>query len=274
MPHSGFGDFHRMKLRQIFDKKTIEKEVAPDRVRALYHLGDLDDYYFKKCEWYFVTAAEKTASVILLYKTWGTTLLPLGSPSGLRFFLENHSDLLPDEFYAVWMPEHDVVMAETLELPGKRPMLRMAVTSDTFLPCRSGHEVVNLDMSHLSDVRELLRSYPNNFLEEYQLNTGYYRGIFEDESLIAMAGVHTINRNTGVVAIGNVVTDEAHRGRGLAREVTSRLVADLLTNHRLIGLNVSSDNEPAIRVYRKLGFDIRLEFFEGDCMKMKQANDV
>jgi len=262
-----------MKLQRISDKKTIERELSSDRVRALYHLGDLDDYYFKKCEWYFVSDAETVTSVILLYKTWGTTLLPLGTPEGLRFFLEEHSDVLPNEFYSVWMPEHENVMAELLELPGRRPMFRMAVAVDAFLPCESRSEVINLDMSHIEGVRRLLGSYPGNFFEEYQLNTGYYRGIFDEGSLIAMAGVHTINSNTGVVAIGNVVTNETYRGRGLAREVTSRLVADLLVDHKLIGLNVSAENEPAIRVYRKLGFDVRLEFFEGDCTKMKQASD-
>lgn len=262
-----------MNLIRTYDKNAIEGVIRHDRVRALYHLGDLDDYYFRKCKFYFVTERERYLAVISLYKTWGTTLLPLGEPKALRFFLEEHDELLTDEFYAVWMPEHDSVMSDNLELRGKRSMYRMTATSETFQPCASNHQIVALKKSHIAGVRTLLRSYPGNFFEEYQLETGFYRGIFEDGTLVAMAGVHTINRKTGVVAVGNVVTDEHHRGRGLAREVTSKLVEDLLKDHEFIGLNVNMKNVPAIRAYKRLGFEIRLEFFEGECRKKHTTVD-
>ena len=77
-----------MRLKQVSDKALIEEQVSTDPIRALYHLGDLDEYYFKRCSWYFVYDGDHPITVILLYKTCGVTILPLGEPDGLRFFLK------------------------------------------------------------------------------------------------------------------------------------------------------------------------------------------
>ncbi len=258
-----------MRLKQVLDKALIEEQVSTDPIRALYHLGDLDEYYFKKCSWYFVYYGDHPITIILLYKTWGVTILPLGEPDGLRFFLKSDLDELPDRFYGVWMTEHDAVMDGCFDIPDKKRMNRMVVTGASFKPSPVDNKVVCLNSTHADAVRVLLQSYPDNFFEEYQLATGYYRGILDGGKLISMAGVHTINREKGVAAIGNVVTDEAYRGQGLARSVTSKLVADLLCDHKLVGLNVGRDNEPAVRVYKRLGFDIGVQFYEGFCLKRK-----
>jgi len=113
----------------------------------------------------------------------------------------------------------------------------------------------------------LLESYPDNFFEEYQLATGYYRGIFMDGKLVAMAGVHATNVDAGVAALGNVVTDRKYRNHGLASHVTSATVLALLVEHDLVGLNVAASNTPAINVYRRLGFEVEVNFSEGFCCK-------
>jgi ribosomal protein S18 acetylase RimI-like enzyme len=260
-----------MKIREVSDRASIEREIGSDPIRALYHLGDLDKYYFSKCEWYFIYDTDLPVTVVLLYKSWGVAVLPLGDSSGLRFFLERRADLLPDRFYGTWMVEHDSVMGRSLEIPDKRPMYRMAATQESFRPSPPDNRVVDLNPSHVDAVRVLLRSYPGNFFEEYQLETGYYRGIFDAGKLVSMAGIHTTNRKNGTAAIGNIVTDEAYRGRGFARSVTSKLVDDLLLDHTLVGLNVGRENAPAIRVYERLGFDVRVKFYEGFCLKRKSS---
>lgn len=77
-----------MRLKQVSDKALIEEQMSTDPIRALYHLGDLDEYYFKRCSWYFVYDGDRPITVTLLYKTRGVTILPLGEPDGLRFFLK------------------------------------------------------------------------------------------------------------------------------------------------------------------------------------------
>lgn len=256
-----------MQLEETRDKAAIERELAGDPIRALYHLGDLDEYYFRKCRWFFVRDGENVITVVLLYESWGIALLPLGDSSGLQFFLDRHDDKLPDRFYGTWMPEHDDVISQCYSIPKKQKMYRMVMTRDEFSPQPPDDRVVCLDESHSDAVCTLLESYPENFFEEYQLSTGFYRGILGDGKVLSMAGVHTTNRERKVTAIGNIVTDEAYRGQGLATAVTSALVSDLLVDHDLVGLNVNRENLAAIRVYERLGFRVGVEFFEGFCQK-------
>ena len=51
-----------------------------------------------------------------------------------------------------------------------------------------------------------------------------------------------------------VETHPAHRGRGLATDVTAGVVAAALEQTSNVSLTVVCDNAPAIRVYEKLGF--------------------
>jgi len=256
-----------MQLEETRDKAAIERELAGDPIRALYHLGDLDDHYFKKCRWFFISDGGNVVTVVLLYESWGVALLPLGDYIGLQFFIDEYGSNLPDRFYGTWMPEHDDVFSRCYSIPNKQRMYRMVLTRDQFSPQPPDNRVARLDESHSDGVRTLLESYPENFFEEYQLSTGFYRGILDGGKVLSMAGVHTTNRERKVAAIGNIVTSEACRGRGLATAVTSTLVTDLLVDHDLVGLNVNRENLAAIHVYERLGFRVGVEFFEGFCHK-------
>jgi ribosomal protein S18 acetylase RimI-like enzyme len=256
-----------MKITETRDKIEIEDAVSSDRVRALYQLGDLDDYYFDKCRWFFVRDSSETNAVILTYQSGTVTFIPLGISVAVEHFLHSMHGLLPDRFYSAWWPEHADTMSRMFEIPQPERMYRMALNKADFRPVQSTVESRVLTMSDIEKVKRLLESYPGNFFEEYQLETGFYRGIFEGDKLIAMAGVHTINRGQGVAALGNVVTDRAHRGRGLGTAVTSHLASQLFGELDLIGLNVSQNNIAAVRAYRRLGFDARYEFLEGFCHK-------
>ena len=61
---------------------------------------------------------------------------------------------------------------------------------------------------------------------------------------------------SGWAGLGAVWTDPAYRGRGLAAHLTARL-ADLARGEGVLmmHLQVEHDNEPALRLYRRLGFD-------------------
>lgn len=76
----------------------------------------------------------------------------------------------------------------------------------------------------------------------------------DDGTLVATAGTHVLAPSVGVAAIGAVFTHPAHRGRGLAAAVTSRLAASLLDDGLTVGLNVAEANRGARRVYARLGF--------------------
>mgnify|MGYP001803468600 CR=1 FL=1 len=52
------------------------------------------------------------------------------------------------------------------------------------------------------------------------------------------------------------------RGRGLGSSVTQALCESLASKVEHIGLNVHVDNHAAQRVYRNLGFEVTLSYYE------------
>lgn len=65
--------------------------------------------------------------------------------------------------------------------------------------------------------------------------------------------------------IVSIETHRDHRGKGLATELTSALVAKCLEFTNDVCLTVFADNEPALRVYEKLGFRITEDRTWIDC---------
>lgn len=65
----------------------------------------------------------------------------------------------------------------------------------------------------------------------------------------------------GWAGLGAVWTDPGHRGRGLARHLTARLAAVAGADGiRLVHLQVEADNEAALRLYERLGFEHHSEY--------------
>ena len=87
-------------------------------------------------------------------------------------------------------------------------------------------------------------------------------GIRREGTLVCIAGVHVHSSIYRVAALGNIATDPALRGQGLAQRATAQLCRALLTTVDTIGLNVKADNTAAIACYRKLGFEVAAEYEE------------
>jgi predicted GNAT family acetyltransferase len=93
---------------------------------------------------------------------------------------------------------------------------------------------------------------------------GIYRGVWEGEELVSVAGTHLVVPSEGVCAIGNVYTRHDRRRQGLGARVTSAVVSDALARaFPTVVLNVDQRNAAAIRVYQRLGFRLYCDFAEG-----------
>ncbi|HEY9722245.1 MAG TPA: GNAT family N-acetyltransferase [Oscillatoriaceae cyanobacterium] len=87
----------------------------------------------------------------------------------------------------------------------------------------------------------------------WQYATGPYVAIAEQGQLVAAAGTHF--RVPQLAQIGNVFTDPAWRGRGLARRCTAAVTQRLVESGvPVISLFVAEENAAARRVYEGLGF--------------------
>jgi ribosomal protein S18 acetylase RimI-like enzyme len=105
-----------------------------------------------------------------------------------------------------------------------------------------------------------------DFFAPSMVEQGVFYGLYEGSELVAAAGTHIVAPGEGVAAVGNVYTRRDRRGRGLARQVTGAVTAELLQrlpDDAVIALNVIQANAPAVSVYRRLGYVAYCEFYEG-----------
>jgi GNAT superfamily N-acetyltransferase len=75
----------------------------------------------------------------------------------------------------------------------------------------------------------------------------------------------TLTRQRGFACVSGVRVPEALRGSGYATMLLSSVIAALVPGTRVV-LQVRSDNKPALRVYRKTGFEVseNLSFYRFD----------
>lgn len=230
---------------------------------SIYALGDLDPRRAGFCEW---IVEPETGSVLLLYREFSMPIVvAMGDPS----ILDRVEDLAAPCFFQI--PTHFFARLEGQRpLEWKRRMIRFrleavdfrASTSQGLVPCRltaADHDALVALYADGDSTGEA-----PDFYMRSQLEDGAFFGV-EDEngSLAAAGGTHLVSRAQSVAAIGNVYTARAHRGRGLAKAVTSAIAGHLLDQGiRTIALNVKRENDAAIRIYEQLGFRRHCDYWE------------
>jgi GNAT superfamily N-acetyltransferase len=107
-----------------------------------------------------------------------------------------------------------------------------------------------------SDAEDMARlahaTQPGPWSSSTQHYGGFY-GIREGGELIAMAGTR-MRPSTLFAEVSGVCTAPAARGRGLARRLMMRVMADMVARQETPFLHSYSANDGAIRLYRSLGF--------------------
>jgi len=89
------------------------------------------------------------------------------------------------------------------------------------------------------------------------LELGTYLGVYEKSRLVAMAGERM--RLAGYVELSAICTHPDARGRGLATDLTLRLMSAAYDRGEIPLLHVRSENAAAVSLYRRLGFEVRRE---------------
>jgi ribosomal protein S18 acetylase RimI-like enzyme len=251
-----------MALRALSDRCEIAEFVRRDPAYHVYELGDLDSALFPHTKfWGF---GEPLRAICMLYcKSDPPTLICLGrnDPGAAGELLSALSKTLPRPLYAHVTPGLDA------SLPAPRQSherhWKMALTTPERARALDRGEVERLGPQHRVELSALYgRSSADSWFSEWTLESGFYFGIRSRGLLIAAAGVHVASIEQRVAAIGNVATDPAHRGKGLATRVTAASSVALLEHVDHIGLNVQSDNRAAIACYEKLGFEKIAEYDE------------
>jgi GNAT superfamily N-acetyltransferase len=77
-------------------------------------------------------------------------------------------------------------------------------------------------------------------------------GVYYRDKLVSIAGVHFLTK--WAAEIGNIVTHPKHRRLNLAYACTKAVADALVENTQNVFLCVVEDNEPAVKLYEKMGF--------------------
>ena len=113
------------------------------------------------------------------------------------------------------------------------------------------YDIVSAIPKNMEDVKELIG-------DTRKCNTAYIFAMknFEQQELIGITGFEDISWNNGTALIYIGIGEEKHRGCGYGKEalkLTLEFGFEELNFHR-IHLTVLEYNEPAIKLYEKLGF--------------------
>lgn len=112
-----------------------------------------------------------------------------------------------------------------------------------------------------NELAELDAFYREHHAEAWtplQFQVGPFYCVKQDGRIVSAAGTHLAAPQIG--HLGSVITDEAYRRKGYAADCTSRVAEDLSRGgKRMVSLFARTGNEPALSMYRKLGFKEKRE---------------
>lgn len=240
------------------DPQTIRRLLEADRVWSAYALADLEPEEAGRSLW-----AVDGAAVALLYRGLDPPVLFLaGDPPGCA---RAASALPPGAVQFTLQPAARAALGDHLIERTAVPTWRMGLAPDAFRPVPHA-QVERLDAGDLPALQALFGEHadrPDAF-HPRQLEAGFFYGVRQGSRLVCTAGTHIVALRPGVAAVGNVFTAPDFRGRGLATAATAATVEALLAaGVRTLVLNVAQRNTPAIRCYRRLGFERHCAYSEG-----------
>lgn len=233
--------------------------LETDRLFAAYALCDLDDREFLRTRWGVATSGGRPVSVVLQYA--GSSPQPIfvmGENAGIEAILQNV--IKPRTAYVAARLESLPAVASHYRVDSGPEMVRMWVDRAHFRPFPA-------DVQRLLpvDIGELNRLYQLGFASWLPASTiadGLYYGIRAGGRLVSAAGTHVISPSARLAVVGNVMTHTDHRGRGYATAVTAAVTSELLRFCDHVVLNVRADNPPALAAYRRLGYQVHVNFEE------------
>lgn len=239
------------EVEHLTDPSAIRRMLERERAYAAYALAQLDPTLFPRNEWVLSSCEGAQALLVHSRSGLGNALFAIGDPGALNAALSLHPGARFS--FGSLRLEHRPVAERYYVLTRPQLMQRMAIEATDFEHAPGA--AVRLTEADVPQVNALYSleggqtAYTGAHMEE-----GLYHGVFEGGELVSIAGTHVVSRAEGVAVVGNVFTHPRHRSRGLATLATSAVTRELLGFCNLVALTVEAANEPAVRIYTRLGY--------------------
>ncbi|MHC4204001.1 MAG: GNAT family N-acetyltransferase [Planctomycetota bacterium] len=254
-----------MSVIDLHDKNRIETFLRKDVYLHIYSIGDLDDFFWPNTTWYGWEERGEIQAVALLYTASDEpTLLALSDQQDAMWELvQSIFHVLPERFEAHLSPRVAEAIKKRCKIESYDKHYKMGLKNASLLHDIDCSKVVRLTENDLDDMIGLYEEgYRGNWFDARMLQTKQYFGFRLKNRLLSIAGVHVYSEKYKVAALGNIVTHPDYRGRGFGKAVTAKLCQSLSEHVDSIGLNVKVDNDAAIALYEKSGFQIVSTFYE------------
>jgi predicted GNAT family acetyltransferase len=239
-------------------RAQIRALLERDRIWSAYALADLDPKEDENSSWLFNQHA-----VVLVYRGLNPAVLFTdGDPQQLQPLL---ADIPQERFIYLLKSDHKDLLSTRLQVESEEIMHRMILRPDTYSGIPVG-DAAALTSADQSAIEALFADHPDrpDAYHPRQLHDRPFWGVWLEDELVSVAGIHIISEWAGVAAVGNIFTRPDRRGQGLGTTATGALVRDLLeSGFETIVLNVSIENHAAIRCYQKVGFAPHCQYHEG-----------
>lgn len=236
----------------------IRHILEGDRGWSAYALADLDPGERAHCTWLV-----GDRSVVLIYRGLEPAVLFAHGDENECVSLLGTAPA--GRYIFTLRPTLRLRLGHRLEVAHEIDMWRMVLASPA-IPANAGEGCIRLGPSDQAALDALFDAHPDrpDAFHPRQLESGVFMAVREGSRLVAVAGTHIVAPAFRLAAVGNVFTQPAQRGRGLAGRTTAAVVAALLQGGMdTIVLNVAQANEPAIRCYHRLGFREHCAYREG-----------
>jgi len=256
-----------METCSMHDKAQIEAFLRKNVYLHIYSIGDLDDFFWHNTVLYAGKDGDDIPALAMLYTVPPVPTLHAmcEQQDPMVKLLRSVLHLLPGRFHAHLSPGLAEVLDEHGNIESSTEHYKMALSNKSRLSGVDCSQAVRLTAKDLDEMLRLYEeAYPDNWFDPRMLETGQYFGIRKENRLVSVAGVHVYSQQYKVASLGNVVTHPNYRGKGLATSATARLCQSLTKTVDHIGLNVKADNQAAMSLYEKSGFEKVSRYYE--CM--------
>ncbi len=173
----------------------------------------------------------------------------------IRVLANRHPKLKEEPTWGLYTEKIVSFIEATFGIINIVPECQMVLRSDNIPELAFDKSQYRLEQLTAADMVQIARLYslvPAMAWTPKALNFGPYYGVYYGENLVSIAGVHFSTRWSA--EIGNVVTHPKHRRSNLAYATTRAVAEALRKTTDTIFLCVMADNEPALRLYQKMGF--------------------
>jgi predicted GNAT family acetyltransferase len=157
---------------------------------------------------------------------------------------------IPHGFEILAITPEPVLATADLDVVHAKPLLQMVAQRLTPVELhRDAQELTATDLPQMLALVDLAQPGP---LGPRSFELGGFRGIFEGETLVALAGERL--HLDGFTEIATVCTHPDYRGRHYGKAVVSAVARGIMERGQTPFLGVNADNTPAISLYERLGF--------------------